>query len=86
MIDGYQGNDVGETVGPYKAGSLEQFEIYVAPDQDPNKWVMSCKSADIRRNSALFGEYMPIVSTDAIGLANLSVQQGYCVHDGNEGG
>ena len=77
MIDGYQGNDVGETVGPYKAGSLDNFEIYVAPDQDPNKWVMSCKSADIRRNSALFGEYMPIVSTDAIGLANLSVQQGY---------
>ena len=25
----------------------------------------------------LFGEYMPMVSTDQIGLANASVQQGY---------
>ena len=38
---------------------------------------MSCKSTDIRRNSALFGEYMPLTNTDAIGLANSSVQQGY---------
>ena len=38
---------------------------------------MCCKSNDIRRNSALFGEYMPFTNTDAIGLANASVQQGY---------
>ena len=37
---------------------------------------MSCKSTDLRRNSALYGEYMPMVNTDAIGLANASVQQG----------
>ena len=38
---------------------------------------MCCKSNDIRRNSALFGEYMPFTDTQAIGLANASVQQGY---------
>ena len=38
---------------------------------------MTTKSEDIRRNSALFGEYMPIMNTDQIGLANASVQQGY---------
>ena len=37
---------------------------------------MTAKSDDIRRNSALFGEYMPIMTTDQIGLANMSVQQG----------
>ena len=77
MINGFQSAGVGETVGPYKLGKLDNFDIYVAPDQDPNKWVMCCKSNDIRRNSALYGEYMPLVSTDAIGLANSSVQQGY---------
>ena len=77
MINGFQGDNTDDTVGPYKLGRLDQFDIYVDPDYDPNKWVMCCKSNDIRRNSALFGEYMPIVSTDPIGLANASVQQGH---------
>ncbi len=76
MIDGFNASASEEEVGPYKLGTLDQFEVYVAPDYDPNKYVMSCKSNDIRRNSALFGEYMPIVSTDAIGLADASIQQG----------
>lgn len=77
MMNGFVGDTVEETVGPYKLGRLDQFECYVAPDYDPNQWVMGCKSNDIRRNSALFGEYMPIMSTDPITLANASAQQGY---------
>lgn len=77
MINGFKADNVEDTVGPYKLGTLDQFEVYVCPDFDPDKWVMSCKSNDIRRNSALFGEYMPLTNTDAIGLANSSVQQGY---------
>lgn len=77
MIDGFKADNFNDSVGPYKLGTLDTFEIYVAPDQNPDKWVMSCKSNDIRRNSALFGEYMPLVATDPIGLANSSVQQGY---------
>ena len=76
MIDGFQADNVEDTVGPYKYGRLGNFNIFVAPDYDPNLWVMSCKSNDIRRNSALFGEYMPIMNTDPITLANASVQQG----------
>lgn len=77
MIDGFQAENIEDTVGPYKFGRLNQFDIYVDPNYDPNIWVMCCKNNDIRRNSALFGEYMPLTSTDAIGLANASVQQGY---------
>lgn len=77
MIDGFAADSTEDTVGPYKAGRLDQMEIYVDPSYDPNKWVMCCKSNDIRRNSALFGEYMPFTDTQAIGLANSSVQQGY---------
>lgn len=77
MINGFTAESTEETVGPYKFGKLDQFDIYVDPNYDPNKWVMSCKSNDIRRNSALFGEYMPVTNTDALGLANASVQQGY---------
>lgn len=76
MIDGFQADNIEDTVGPYKYGRLDQFDIYVAPDMDPNKWVLACKSNDIRRSSALFGEYMPIMNTDPITLANASVQQG----------
>lgn len=77
MINGFKADASEDVVGPYKFGSLDQFEIYVDPNYDPNAWVMACKSSDIRRNSALFGEYMPLVATDAIGLADASVQQGY---------
>lgn len=77
MIDGFTANTAEETVGPFKAGTLDNFEIFCDPNYNPDTWVMACKSNDIRRNSALFGEYMPITNTDAIGLANASVQQGY---------
>jgi len=76
MIDGFVADSIDDTVGPYKFGKLDQFEIIVDPNYDPNTWVMLCKSNDIRRNSCLYGEYMPMVNTDAIGLANASVQQG----------
>lgn len=77
MINGFQAEAQTENVGPYKVGKLDQFDIYCEPNYNPDTWVMSCKSNDIRRNSALFGEYMPLTNTDAIGLANASVQQGY---------
>ena len=76
MINGFQAEGAGENVGPYKLGKLDQFDVYVDPNYDINSWVMSCHSSDIRRNSALFGEYMPIGTTDPITLANASVQQG----------
>lgn len=77
MINGFQADTATDNVGPYRLGKLDQFEIYCEPSYNPDTWVMSCKSNDIRRNSALFGEYMPLTNTDAIGLANASVQQGY---------
>lgn len=77
MINSFRADNTEDTVGPYKLGTLDKFEVYVDPKYDPTKWVMCCKSNDIRRNSALFGEYMPFTNTDAIGLANASVQQGY---------
>lgn len=77
MINSFQAEPLTDNVGPYKLGSLDQFEIYVNPDFNPDTWVMACKSSDIRRNSALFGEYMPITNTDPISLGNASAQQGY---------
>ena len=77
MINGFQAEAVGETVGPYKKGTLGQFEVYVDPSYNPDVWVMACKSQDLRRNSALFGEYMPLTATDPITLANMSTQHGF---------
>lgn len=76
MINGFVAAPTGEEVGPYKLGTLDQFEVYVDPNYDINTWVMACHSNDIRRNSALFGQYLPIGTSDAIGLADASVQQG----------
>ena len=77
MINGFRAAASAEAVGPYHKGSLDEFEIYIDPNYNPDTWVMACKSNDIRRNSALFGEYMPMVATDPIGLANASVQSGF---------
>lgn len=78
MLDGFKGDRTDDTVGPYKLGSIDgQFDVYVNPAYDPIEWVMCCKSTDIRRNSALFGEYMPLTETSPIVLADQSIQQGY---------
>ena len=78
MVQGFQAESASENVGPYKVGKLDQFEIYCDPNYNPDTWVMSCKSSDIRRNSGLWGEYLPITSTDPVTLANASVQAGIC--------
>lgn len=78
MINGFKAATAEDSVGPYKLGALDKFStIIVDPNYEADSWVMGCKSTDIRRNSALFGEYMPFTSTEALGLANASVQQGY---------
>lgn len=77
MISGFQAENATDNVGPYKLGTLDTFDVFVDPNYDANTWVMACKSQDIRRNSALFGEYMPFTETAPIGLADLSVQSGY---------
>jgi hypothetical protein len=76
MIDGFVADTSTDNVGPYHLGRLDQFEVYVAPDYDPTQYVLSCKSDDIRRNSGLFGEYLPVATTDVIGLGNMSQQMG----------
>lgn len=78
MINGFVAAPSGDNVGPYKVGTLDQFEIYCDPSYNPDTWVMCCKNSDIRRNSALFGEYMPLTATDPVTLANMSVQSGMC--------
>lgn len=65
-----------DNVGPYHLGALDNYEVYVAPNYDPDKYVLTTKSDDIRRNAIIFGEYMPIMSTPEVGLANMSVQSG----------
>lgn len=77
MIDGFQAAGNANAVGPYRAGTLDNFEIFVAPDYDPSQWVMCTRSDDIRRCSGLFGEYMPLTATDPITLGDASAQQGY---------
>lgn len=76
-IEGFQAESNEDAVGPYKAGRLNEFEIYVDPNYDVNKWVMCCKNSDIRRSSAIFGEYMPFMATDPVTLADMSQQAGF---------
>ena len=77
MLDGFVADSINDTVGPYKAGKLGAFDtIIVDPNFDPNTWVMTAKGSDIQHSAALFGEYMPIVDTGVIGLADMSAQTG----------
>ena len=80
MINGYQADSTTDNVGPYHHGKLDQFEVYCDPSFNPDTWVMACKSSDVRRNSALYGEFLPITDTDPVTLANASVQAGYLTY------
>ena len=37
---------------------------------------MTCKGTSIQESAAVFGEYMPIVDTGVVGLADMSAQTG----------
>lgn len=76
MINGYEADSTTDNVGPYHHGKLDQFEVYCDPSFNPDTWVMACKSADVRRNSGLFAEYLPLAATDPVTLANMSAQSG----------
>lgn len=84
MINGFKATSDEDNVGPYKAGTLDQFEVYCDPNYNPDTWVMCAKSQDIRRCSGLWGEYMPIVSTDALSLPNMSSGQGFATMFGHK--
>lgn len=84
MINGFKAASDEDNVGPYKAGTLDQFEVYCDPNYNPDTWVMCAKSQDIRRCSGLWGEYMPIVSTDALSLPNMSSGQGFATMFGHK--
>lgn len=74
QLNGWKATAPTGDAGPYKAGTLDEYDVYVAPTYDPNKWVMSAKSDDIRKSVGVFGEYMPITVVDPLTLANMSVQ------------
>lgn len=76
MINGFQAESTEENIGPYKLGELDQFSVYVDPNYNPDIWCMLSKSSDIRRCSALYGEYMPVTETGPVTLADMSVQNG----------
>lgn len=78
MMDKFQPASETDSVGPYKLGKLNDYEVFVNPNQDTNKWVLTCKDDnDLRKTAGIYGEYMPFVNTDQIGLADMSVQQGW---------
>ena len=77
MVNTFEAADTSNVVGPHKAGKLGQFDVYVNPNYDPNLWVMLCKSDDIQRNSCLYGEYMPLMQTDPITRADMTVETGF---------
>lgn len=77
MMNGFQAERNDDIVGPYRAGKLDQFDVYCNPNYDPNVWTMTSKSNDLRRNGIIYGNYMPLMQTDPITLSDMSVQQGY---------
>lgn len=77
MMNGFQPESNEDVVGPYRAGKLGNFDVFCNPNYDPNLWVMTARSTDLRRCGLLFGEYMPLTATDPLTLADMSSQQGY---------
>lgn len=76
-LNGFVADNSTDRVGPYKLGRYGAFDsIIVDPNYDPNLWVMTCKGNTIQESAALYGEYMPIIDTGVVGLADMSMQTG----------
>lgn len=76
-LNGFVADTSTDRVGPYKLGRYGAFDtIIVDPNYEASTWVMTCKGASIQESAALYGEYMPMMDTGAVQLADMSVQTG----------
>lgn len=65
------------TKGPYFAGTLGQFKVYVSPDMPATSWAMGYKGDTLLDAGFVYAPYMPVMTTSMVQLEDMAGRKGW---------
>jgi hypothetical protein len=76
-MEGFNAAAVTDTAGPHIFGTFQEFTCIFIPDFPRDLAVTGYKGSSILQAGYVFATYMPVTSTQVVGLADFSMQQGF---------
>lgn len=69
----------GETnvTGPYFAGTLGNYRVYINPEFSPNAFVLGYKGDNLLNAGYVYAPYMPVMTTDLVQLEDMAGRKGW---------
>ena len=77
FIKGFSAAPTGSINGPYFAGTLDHFKVFVTPNIEPGKFVIGVNGDDMMSSAAVYAPYMAIVPTQLLQYADGGTSQGW---------
>ncbi len=77
FIKGFSAAPTGAINGPYFAGTLDHFKVFVTPNIEPGKFVIGVNGDDMMSSAAVYAPYMAIVPTQLLQYADGGTSQGW---------
>ena len=77
FIKGFTAAPTGSINGPYFAGTLDHFKVFVTPNIEPGKFVIGVNGDDMMSSAAVYAPYMAIVPTQLLQYADGGTSQGW---------
>lgn len=77
FIKGFSAAPTGSINGPYFAGTLDHFKVFVTPNIAPGKFVIGVNGDDMMSSAAVYAPYMAIVPTQLLQYADGGTSQGW---------
>lgn len=77
FIKGWQAAPTGAMNGPYFAGTLNNFKVFVTPNIGAGEYVIGVNGSDMMSSAAVYAPYMAVVPTQLLQYADGATSQGY---------
>jgi hypothetical protein len=76
-VKGWSAAPAGTVNGPYYAGTVDGFKVYVTPSIGENEFFFGVNGSDLQTAAAVYAPYMAIVPTQLLGFSDGAMTQGF---------
>lgn len=77
MISAFKAAPTGQVNGPYFAGTVDSFKVFVSPALASGEFIAGVLGSDMYSAAAVYAPYMPVVPTQLLGFADGGMSQGW---------
>ena len=77
MISAFKAAPTGQVNGPYFAGTIDSFKVFVSPALESGRFIAGVLGSDMYSAAAVYAPYMPVVPTQLLGFADGGMSQGW---------